>query len=212
MYRTWQHLIIQNETGLQDPARIKRLSRASGHVGWLAVGGFFIAGIVAVFLAIFLFSVSFQFEDKRWSLLLSALVLLAMSGASFVSAWLFRKEMNLSPLRGFLKTPAEFTFVKGHLEDCHYVSGEKRHLDAIVVEGRALGPNGEVLLVREEFSPDIWNFTTPEAEASLQKGSDWFDKKGQRRLLPIPAYFICKKNRPVQARLVAIDVEYLASK
>jgi hypothetical protein len=153
-----------------------------------------------------------QLEDKQWSFVLSGLAILVMSAGFFSGAWLFRKEQNLNPLRGFLKNPEEFAFIKGALEDCHYFSGQSRHQDVIIVEGSAQGPQGEQLIVREEFSPRIWNFTTPQAERSLQKGSDWYDMKGKRRLLPVPAYFICRKTHPSQACLIGIDKEYLSTK
>lgn len=210
MHRTWQHLIIQNETGLQDPGRIKKLSRASSAVGWTAVIGFFLAGVVSIFVGGFLFYVASTVQEKQLTLVLSGIAMSALSIAFFVGARLFKKEMNLSPIRGFLKSPQNFIFIKGQLEDCYYLPGQKRSGDTIVVEGRAQGPNGEEILVQERFSPRIWNFTTPQAEESLQKGSDWYDKKGQRRLLPVPAYFICQKHRPVFAQLVAIDREFVS--
>lgn len=212
MYRSWQHLIIHNETGLQDPRRIRKLSRTDGRVGWIAVFGFVAAGLISVFLAMFLIYQGFQLEEKQLSFLLSGLAVLALSGSLFVGAWFFRKEMDLNPLRGFLKKPEDFVFIKGELEDCHYLSGQSRRQDVIIVEGHALGPQGERLNVREEFSPQIWNFTTPQAERSLQKGSDWYDMKGKRRLLPVPAYFICNKSRPVYASLIGVDKEYLSTK
>lgn len=211
MYRSWQHLIIHNETGLQDPGRIRKLSRADGRVGWIAIFGFIFAGFISVFLAIFLMYQGLQLQDRQWSFVLSGLAILVMSAGFFAGAWLFRKEQNLNPLRGFLKNPEEFAFIKGELEDCHYFSGQSRRQDVIIVEGYALGPHGEQLIVREEFSPRIWNFTTPQAERSLQKGSDWYDMKGKRRLLPVPAYFICRKMHPSEACLIGIDKEYLST-
>lgn len=212
MHRSWQHLIIQNETGLQDPARIRKLSRADGRIGWIAFMGFIAAGLVSVLLAIFLIYQSFQFEEKFLSLLLSALFMLVIAGAFLIGAKLFLQEMNLNPLRNFLKTPEDYLFVTGELQDCHYLSGESRRQDVIIVEGFAVGPEGKPLAVREEFSPRIWNFTTPQAERSLQKGSDWYDMKGKRRLLPVPAHFICNKSSPNVACLIAIDKEYVATK
>lgn len=209
MYRTWQHLIIQNETGLQDPARLRKLSRADGRVGWLAIAGFSLAGLISVLLAIFLFNEAFENEEKFLSFLLTGLAVLVVGIAFFVGAWLFRKEMALNPLRSFLKHPEEFIVIQGQLEDCHYLAGEKRRYDRIIVEGRAVGPFGEQLAIHEEFAPAIWNFTTPQAERSLQKGADWYGKKGQRRLLPVPAYFLCRKQRPSQASLIAIREEYI---
>jgi hypothetical protein len=209
MYRTWQHLIIQNETGLQDPVRLRKLSRSSSRVGWVAVVGFIFAGVISLLLAIFLFNEAFENEERILSFLLSGLLVLVVGFAFFIGAWLFRKEMALNPLRGFLKNPGEYIVVQGQLEDCHYLAGEKRHYDRIVVEGHAVGPLGERLIVREEFAPAIWNFTTPQGERSLQKGVDWYSKKGQRRLLPVPAYFLCRKLRPGQASLIAIREEYI---
>lgn len=212
MHRSWQHLIIQNETGLQDPARIRKLSRADGRVGWIAFMGFMAAGLVSVLLAIFLIYQSFQFQEKFLSLLLSGLFILIIGGAFFIGAKIFLQEMNLNPLRNFLKNPENYLFVTGELQDCHYLSGQTRRQDVIIVEGFAIGPEGKRLAVREEFSPQIWNFTTPQAERSLQKGSDWYDMKGKRRLLPVPAHFICNKFGPNVACLIAIDKDYVATK
>ena len=210
MHRTWQHLIIQNEPGLQDPGRIRKLCSESSHLGWLAVIGFLLGGVVSVFVGGFLFYTASVAPEKQLSLMLTGIVMGTLSIAFFISAGLFRKEMNRSPLRGFLKQPQDFIFIKGQLEDCYYLPGEKRSQDAIIVEGRAQGPNGEEILIQERFSPHIWNFTTPQADESLQKISDWYEKKHQRRLLPVPAYFICRKQRPVFAQLVAIDREFLS--
>jgi len=211
MYRTWQHLIIQNETGLQDPVRLKKLLRSSGSVGLSAIVGFFTAGALSVLIAIFLFNEAFRLEEKQLSLILSGVAILVLSISFFVGSWLFWKERNLNLLRNFLRSPGDFIFIQGRLEDCHYLPGEKRSSDRIIVEGHAKGPSGDDIIVREEFSPRIWNFTTPDAEESLKKGSDWYDKKGKRRLLPVPAYFICNKHRPAWAQLVAINHEYILS-
>ena len=118
---------------------------------------------------------------------------------------------NLENLAAVAGNP-NYLFVKGELEDCHYLSRKNRRQDVIIVEGFALGPEGKRLVVREEFSPQIWNFTTPQAERSLQKGSDWYDMKGKRRLLPVPAHFLCNKSNPDLACLIGIDKEYVATK
>lgn len=207
MYRSWQHLIIQNETGLQDRARIKKLNHTNGSIGAIAIIGFLVAAVISLVFSGFLVSESFDFVDKPISLALSGVVMLLVGCAFLVGAWLFWKERNMSPLQGFLKNPKDFVFVKGLLEDCYYISGDKRQLDRIIVEGYALSPDGQQIEVREEFAPSIWNFTTPEAESGLKQASDWYEKKGQRRLLPVPAYFICQRSRPTFARLVAIDRE-----
>jgi hypothetical protein len=210
MYHSWQHLIIQNENGLQDPGRIRKLSRSDGRVGWMSIVSFVLAGLISVLVAILLFYQALESQEKQMSFILSGIAMIVLAGAFGVGAWLFQKEISTNLLRGFLKTPDEFIFVQGQLEDCHYHAGEKRRHDRIIVEGSATGPFGERLLIYEEFSPEIWNFTTPEAEKDLQKSSDWYDKKGLRRLLPVPAYFICKKHRPSTATLVAINQEYIS--
>jgi len=212
MYRSWQHLIIQNETELQDPDRIRKLIRNDGRVGWVAVIGFFAAGLISLLLAIFLFYQGFELEEKQLSLLLSGAAMIVLSIAFFVGAKLFRQEMNLNPLRNYLKIPGNYQFLKGELENCYYLPGQSRRQDTIVVEGTALDSQGRVFQAREEFSPQIWNFTTPEAERSLQKGSDWYEMKDRRRLLPVPAYFLCNKNRSGLACLIAIDKESVSLK
>lgn len=212
MYTSWQHLIIHNETELHDKHRIHKLVRASGAIGYIGLAAFAIAGIASLIFAGFFIYQGVQYQSYQISMFAASVVMIALAALFFVGTKMFFLEIRMNPLRNYIQHPDDFEFVRGTLESSTYVSGQSRRQDHYVVVGKAHSRKGADLFVQEQFSTRIWNFTTSNAEKSLKKGDDWYDQKGQRRTLPVPAYFICEKNDPQVAALVGIDAEYVSDK
>lgn len=209
MYTSWKHLLIKNELGLRDTSRLKKLPRARGSVHILMILAFALGALISFALAVFFVVLGIRSELDPLKAYGSALAMLAL-GASFVLAVkLFWQERNLDPIRCYLVRPGDFEFAEGVFDSFSYSSGGNRRNSRILVEGKVFAKTGEELLAVEHFSPDIWPFTTSEADAQIKKGDEWYDLKGKRLKLPVKAYFIYEKADPTLAALVGIDEELI---
>ncbi|WP_413289172.1 hypothetical protein [Bdellovibrio sp. HCB337] len=212
MYTSWQHLIVHNETELHDKRRIKKLIRASGTIGYFGVLAFAVAGIASLIFAGFFIFQGVEYQSYKVSMFAASVVMIALASLFFVGTRMFLQEVKINPLRNFAQNPNDFEFVEGTLESSTYVPGQSRRQDHMVVVGKAYSSTGAELYVREQFSTRIWNFINNGAEESLKKGDDWYDQKGKRKTLPVPAYFIYPKRDPTVAALVGIDAKYISTK
>lgn len=208
MYRTWDHLIVRSEAELKDPARLQRLNR--GHVSsrWAMIIGFAIAGLASLLTMGALLWV-FGFERFELKGVMAALFMLVLAVIFFWGSSMFKKDLGLDPIQGFLKHPEKYQFSEGQLTSFYYSARDRRQQSMIVAEGEVTLPSGNKLPVREEFHYSIWPFTTREDDARLTPEDDWHDKKGKRPYLPVSAYFICEKENPSWARMVGIDKDRL---
>ena len=188
MYRSWENLIIRNESELKDHKRLRKLLSVGD---WLAVLGFNLAGFVSVSTGLFMVGVAMEKEPGRLPLLGGAAAILILGFLFFYFAQLMIKEVRLHPIRQYLKDPSGFEFIRGEIVDSHYTRANKGK-GRIVAQIK--GENG--LIGVEHFHPSIWSFTTVEAEASLKEGDDWYAMKGKRRLLPVPVYILHKIGLP----------------
>ena len=188
MHRSWENLIIRNESELKDHKRLKKLLRNGD---WLAVLGFNLAGFVSVSTGLFMIGVAMEKEPGRLQLLGGAAAILILGFLFFYFAQLLIKEVRLHPIRQYLKDPAGFEFIRGEIVESHYAPASKG-------KGRIIAQikGGNGLVGFEHFHPSIWSFTTPEAETSLKEGDDWHEVKDKRRLLPVPVYILYKKGLP----------------
>lgn len=210
MYTSWQHLIIQNETELHDAHRIQKLIHDSGAVGTVGIITFAAAGIASLMFAGFFIYQGVQYHSYQISMFAASLVMIALATLFFVGTNMFLQEIKINPLRNYAQKPDDFEFIKGTLESYTFVSGERRRQNHVVVVGKARSSKGVELLAQEQFSTKIWNFTNKENEESLKEGDDWYDQKGKRMRLPVPAYFLCAKKNPHTAALVGIDKKYVS--
>ena len=212
MYSSWQHLIIKNETQLQDIKRIRKLIWSSGTVGWLGVIGFALAGIASLLFAGSFIYIGMSTETYNLTMFAVAVLMTALAALFFVGTNYFTQEIKINLIRNFVKNPQAFDFIEGTLVSAGYVSNGSKRQNHYVVVGKAISKEGVELLAQEQFASRIWHFTTREDDEQLKEGDDWFDLKGKRPYLPIPAYFICLKKDPKFAALVAVDEKYLLAK
>ncbi|WP_235046281.1 hypothetical protein [Bdellovibrio bacteriovorus] len=190
---------------MKNWARLQRLARHRGLPGFLMVVVFAACALISLGLAGFFGMMAYSHQLPMWSSVGSALAMLLLAGTFVFGSRVFLRERQMDVLRKFLRHPDSGSFVVGKLTSFNYVAGDSRKLSRYFVEGEAEGPQGQTLFVGEFFDADIWPFTTEEGDRQIQKDDDWYDLKGKRRTLPIPAYFICETNDPKIGVLVGID-------
>ena len=140
---------------------------------------------------------------------MAALFMFVLAAIFLWGSSIFKKDLGLDPIQGFLKHPEKYQFSEGQLTSFYYSARDRRQQSMIVAEGEVTLLSGDKLPVREEFHYSIWPFTTREDDARLTPKDDWYDKKGKRPYLPVSAYFICEKENPSWARMVGIDKDHL---
>lgn len=209
MYRTWKYLVVKNEQDLKNRVRLKKLARHRGLPGFVMIFVFSTCALISLGLAGFFAAMAYTHKLPMWSSVVSALAMLLLTGAFVFGARVFLRERQMDVLRKILRHPDRGSFVTGKLTSFNYVAGDSRKFSRYFVEGEAEGPEGQPLFVGEFFDADIWPFTTEEDDRQIQKGDDWYDLKGKRRTLPVPAYFICEAKDPKIGVLVGIDQSLL---
>lgn len=205
MYRTWKYLAVKNEQDLQSRDRLLKLARHRGLPGFLMIFVFGACALISLGLAGFFAMMVQSGGLPMWSSVGSALAMVLLAGTFVFGARVFLRERRLDVLRKILRDPESGSFVVGQLTSFNYVAGDSHKFSRYFVEGQAEGPAGQTLFVGEFFDARIWPFTTEEGDRQIQKGDDWYDLKGKRRTLPVPAYFICEKKDPKIAVMVGID-------
>ncbi|WP_374032426.1 hypothetical protein [Bdellovibrio bacteriovorus] len=205
MYRSWKYLVVKNEQDLKNRERLQRLARHRGFPGFLMIFVFAACALISLGLAGFFLQMAYSHQLPMWSSVGSALAMLLLAGTFVFGSRVFLRERRLDVLRKFLRHPESGCFVVGKLTSFSYVAGDSRKLSRYFVEGEAEGPQGQALFVGEFFDADIWPFTTEEGDRQIQKDDDWYDLKGKRRTLPVPAYFVCEAKDPKVGVMVGID-------
>ena len=116
----------------------------------------------------------------------------------------FYKEMALCPLRGYLRSPQRYDFVKGRLVEATYLSSGSSASRRMLVRG-VYGDRG---LLIEEFDPGAWsNAVAERGEESLKPGDDRYNQKGRRVKLPIEVWVLCGIDGKGPAALAGIPAE-----
>ncbi|MFM6927401.1 MAG: hypothetical protein ACKOX6_03010 [Bdellovibrio sp.] len=196
MYRTWDNLVVRSESELKDPARLRCLNRGHIFSRWAMIIGFACAGLMSLSIMGALLWV-FAFEKFELKGAMAALFMLVLGAIFFWGSFMFKKDLGLDPIQGFLKHPEKYQFIPGKLTSSYYSARDRRQQSMIVAEGEAELPSGTKLPVHEEFHYSIWPFTNRENEAHMN---------------PVSAHFICEKENPSWARMVGIDKAYLTLK
>ncbi|UXR65495.1 hypothetical protein EZJ49_04410 [Bdellovibrio bacteriovorus] len=189
---------------------MQKLARHRGTPGWLLIGVFSVCALASLLVSGFFIYLVRKDEMPLWSGSGSAVMMLIMAAAFVFAARVFHRARKTDVLRNFLLHPEDFVFVPGTLKDFSYVAGDNRKLSRYHVQGEAQGPGGESLFVSEFFDSYIWPFTTKAQDQQLRKGDDWYDMKGKRATLPVPAHFLCPAMNPEIAILVGIDHDLIS--
>lgn len=210
MHRSWKYLTVKNEEELVDLKRLRRLSRHRGIPGMASVIAFAVLALACLLMGAFFSIFSFRTEMSRESSLGTGLMLLLMSGVFLFAARLFYREWRQDLLRDYLLHPEEYEIVRGLLSSFSFVVGDRQKLSRFHVEGEVVTSAGTRVPALEFFAAEIWPFTTVEADSQLTPDDDWYELKGQRDALPIPAYFICTRVNPRRAALVGVDYDLIA--
>lgn len=205
MYKSWKYLTVRSEMELRDPARLKKLLSARGNE-LNGVIGFGLASVISFGLSIFLFWVAYTAPMNKIEPAIGAIVVLLLAMIFLFFARMFLKEMQLNPVRQFLKEPAGLEFIKGEITAAHYQSSNGKR-GKMIAEIKGKNSEGKEVLAIEFFDPSAWPFTTREADESLQEGDDWYDMKGKRGYLPVPVYILSGKESA--SALVGIDQSVL---
>ena len=207
MYTSLAIFLVADERELNDPERIRRLDKARNSgtrtAAVLTTG----AGLVCLALGaagIWLKLTSASAPPDGWILagtgLFFGLVLVFMAAS-------FYKELSVSPLGGYLKTPQRYEFVKGRLTGASYLSDGNRRGAKMLVKGEF----GEGGLFFEQFDPKAWSDAVAErGEEGLKPGDDRYGQKRLRARLPVEVWVLPKIGAKGGAALAGIPAETAA--
>jgi hypothetical protein len=179
-----------SEAELRAPQRLKK-------VFWQTQGGNLFA-VIAVSLALGLPLLGFMLyipfyviSNPRGS---SILILEPFLGLFLFFVWLFVKgfvqEIDLNPIRDYLKNQSGFAFVKGEINRWEFSHEEIRASDRFIGYGKILEPGMEHFPVIELFSPSAFRSIA--------------SKKNSRPGLPLGIVVLIDKKNPHRSCMVGL--------
>lgn len=207
MHTTWKHLAIQNENELKDLKRLKKIHSARTRGSLIAMIGFALGAVVSFALGGWFLLLTFQEGLFLWYQGIGVATVMFLLSACFIfGVRMFLKERQLDILRNYFLNPVSFVFVEGEITSGSYSSGGSgNRASAKMIAKGVVNFESKKFHSIDFFSPDIWPFTTPDEDAQIQEGDDWYDLKGKRVYLPVKAMFLINKSNPTHAVLIAID-------
>lgn len=193
MYKSLGIFSVSDERALRDPERIRALAAARHAGSWPGIIGLGVSGACLLALSAYGVCLKFMAAGARAGLDWTMLgVGFGFGLMLFLMAAAFYRELALCPLRGYLKAPQNFDFVKGRIVEATYRSDGSSGSRRTLVRG-AYGERG---LFIEEFDPGVWSDAVAErGEESLKPGDDRYDQKGKRERLPIEVWVIFSVDR-----------------